>query len=124
MSRPRFPSLWEKCEGELLAKIRGERATPDDYRSFNEIVLFKLWLSRCGDAIMICADCGKETTVLAQGRCMVCNERRRTSNLPECDATQGGEKLLAFLQKLCNNDNDGIIILPSDRRLIVMPMRS
>lgn len=45
MTMPKFPSLWEKHERELLEKLRGGQGTPEDFRMFQEIVVFKQWIA-------------------------------------------------------------------------------
>lgn len=70
---------------------------------------------------MICSDCGKETTILAAGRCLACNDKSQMADYPTIDASEGGAKLLAFLEKLSNDKSNGVIILPSGRRMVVLP---
>lgn len=73
---------------------------------------------------MNCIDCGNKANVLAQGRCLACNDKHNIAGYPEFDATEGGGKLLAFLEKLSQDMSNGVIVLPSGKRLIAIPQRS
>lgn len=70
---------------------------------------------------MKCSDCGEEVSVLAQGRCLKCNDKSLTSHLPHFDIASGQIKLIAFLEKLCKDNINGVIELADGKRMIAMP---
>jgi hypothetical protein len=71
--------------------------------------------------LMKCSECDKEASVLVAGRCLKCNDAELTADLPHFDISEGQIKLLAFLEKLCKDNTNGVITLASGRRLIAMP---